>query len=169
VNRTSGLGSVAWTFLLVSGMHCFAACSTVANSPDTAEKPFIEYGLVAPYGYSGPEPVEHVRHAFGEKRNEPPIGVIQPLHRGHVVEVRKSLDQLGIPALYFQLTDADEKEFADFTEKHAGEQVAFFVDGKLVSAATVIERLPGRGILTADWSGEELERLLAYLAPDHNR
>jgi hypothetical protein len=78
-------------------------------------------------------------------------------------------DELGDPAVSIELRPTRDAAFAQFTEAYAGHQLAFVLDGRLLSLVTIEQSF--RGPLTLRRSGErfsekEVERIaLALQAP----
>ena len=50
--------------------------------------------------------------------------------------------------VYFEMKPDRAQPFADFTWRHAGKQLAFVLDGAMVSAPVIRSALPGEGIIS---------------------
>lgn len=61
-----------------------------------------------------------------------------------VVKVEEATDEFtGAPQLVVHFTDAGATRFADFTAARVNQKIALVVDGRVVSAPIVRERIPG--------------------------
>lgn len=75
-------------------------------------------------------------------------------------------DGLGNPAIHFELVEARQGEFGDFTESLTGRQLAIVVSGRVMTAPRVRSRLPGSGIIEGGAKGftrAEVQELVALL------
>ena len=78
-------------------------------------------------------------------------------------EVFESVDESGWPAIGFAMKDERRKAFGDFTEAYTGMQIAIVLDGKVVSAPRVNERLSGSSIIQGRFEQSEVDALIAAL------
>ncbi len=105
-------------------------------------------GATASYPYFGSA------HQPGER-----LTLVAPLLRCQVQFVSLAPDNHGDPAVSVVLVDQDKATFEKFAGAHINEQMAIVVDRKVVSQATVNERLPGQVLLFGKYSKAEVDAL----------
>lgn len=71
------------------------------------------------------------------------------------VEVNLTSDDRGLPALGFALAQERQPAFRAFTGEHAERQLAFVVEGRIVSMPRIDGALPGRGIIRASSASKD--------------
>ena len=79
-------------------------------------------------------------------------------------EVAVGADEMGLPSVAFTVAEGQAGTFSDYSERHRGERVGIFVDGELLTAPTVQDRLPGSGVISggADgWSEQRCAQIVA--------
>jgi SecDF, P1 head subdomain len=64
-----------------------------------------------------------------------------------------SMDEMGYPAVSFELKKERQKDFEDWTGSMLQKGMAIVLDDEILTLATVASRLPGKGILTGGASG----------------
>lgn len=75
-----------------------------------------------------------------------------------------SFDQFGKPKVDVEFTDEGAKKFEEITAKYVGKQIAIVLDGKVMSAPRVIEKISGgRAEITGNFTIEEAKRLVIVL------
>ncbi|ADC89441.1 protein-export membrane protein SecD [Thermocrinis albus DSM 14484] len=74
-----------------------------------------------------------------------------------------STDDMGSPAVTFELTDRGSKVFAEATEKNIGRRLAIVLDGKVVSAPVIRSRISDRGQISGGFTLEEAQNLAIVL------
>lgn len=67
--------------------------------------------------------------------------------------VGPTMDRSGSPAIAFEIRQDQAERWSDLTERHAGSRLAILVDGRVLSAPFINERLPGGGILAGGVAG----------------
>jgi SecD/SecF fusion protein len=77
--------------------------------------------------------------------------------------VHKSQDQVGLPAVYFELRPSKTGPFTDFTEKYKGQRMAILLNNEVATAPTINETLPGRGIISGSFTDAEVDSLVTVL------
>jgi hypothetical protein len=133
----------------------FIGCrsSSVANEPK-----WVEFGLVvhAPKEGAATEtrPYFGLAHAASDH-----AVLVSPLLRCRVHSVSKSSDTYGFPAVTVELDKRDKPKFEEFSGAHVHEELAVIVDGKVVSRATISEKLPGTFALSGRFTEAEVEAL----------
>jgi preprotein translocase subunit SecD len=83
-----------------------------------------------------------------------------------VASIGYSQDQMGYPAVSFELTKQRQKDFGAWTKSIIGQGMAIVLDDEIVTLATVHSQLPGSGIIeggTGGFSKEEVKALVALL------
>ena len=83
-----------------------------------------------------------------------------------LADVFLTRDMSGFPALGFELTAERKTDFADFTGGNEGRNLVVALDDRALSVATILDRLPGRGIVTGGFSEPEARALLGILAAE---
>jgi len=84
--------------------------------------------------------------------------------RFDLVRVQVGTDQLGFAAIEFEVAAADATAFSDLTGAHIDEPMAIVVGSKVASVATIRERLPAKGQISARFTEAEAQALAATMA-----
>lgn len=121
-----------------------AACGAPPERTEDARST-IEFRLVA--GADDAAVARLPRRDGGE-----PVPVEEP-RRFEVAFARPDRDELGYPAVFFELTAADAERFRAFTAEHVGRELALVVDGRVIVAPRVHGPLPGAGVISAGAEG----------------
>lgn len=80
--------------------------------------------------------------------------------------VFQTQDELGFPAVGFEMSTSKREDFGDFTGAHEGERMAIVINGEIVTFPVIEARLPGHGIITGGISGftnDEVQELITVL------
>jgi protein-export membrane protein SecD/preprotein translocase SecF subunit len=75
-------------------------------------------------------------------------------------------DQLGYPAVHFEMSPEKRDAFGAFTEKHVDEQMAIVLNGEIVTDPRIKSKLPGSGIIeggAGGFSQKEVKDLVTVL------
>lgn len=72
-------------------------------------------------------------------------------------------DELGYPAVGFELQPQRVSDFAEFTGENIGRNMAIVLNGEIRTAPTLDDRLPGRGIIRGRFTTEEVQELVTVL------
>jgi hypothetical protein len=80
--------------------------------------------------------------------------------------VFRSTDSTGFTAIGFELRSERQKDFGDFTEAHVDEQIAVVLDGIVVSAPMVKDRLSGSSIIQGRFQESEVDAWVTALKSD---
>ncbi len=72
-------------------------------------------------------------------------------------------DSYGRPAVGFTLTPSAAKRFAEFTQSHIGKRMAIVLDNYVVSAPTIQARIYDKGIITGQFTIEDVKNLVVIL------
>ena len=83
-----------------------------------------------------------------------------------LVRVFRTTDQSGFPAIGFELRSERQKNFGDFTEEYVQEQIAIVLDGVIVSAPKVMQRLAGSSIIAGRFQEDEVDAWVTALRSD---
>ena len=72
-------------------------------------------------------------------------------------------DSFGRPAVGFTLSPAAAEKFAEFTQSHIGKRMAIVLDNYVVSAPVIQARIYDKGIITGNFSPQEVKNLVVIL------
>jgi len=79
-------------------------------------------------------------------------------------DARAGFDQQGRPAINFRLDTVGARQFGDITRQNVGRPFAIVLDGKVLSAPTINEPIPGgSGIISGSFTTEQANDLAALL------
>jgi preprotein translocase subunit SecD len=99
---------------------------------------------------------------FREKKGEDFVST--PLTGRYLKGAQVSFDQFNAPAISLEFNEEGAKLFAEITERNVGKPLAIFLDGNLISAPTVREKIPsGKAEITGKFSLEEAKELARNL------
>ncbi|NPB06409.1 MAG: protein translocase subunit SecD [Aquificae bacterium] len=73
------------------------------------------------------------------------------------------VDELGQPAVNFELKAEAAERFGEFTEKNVGRRLAIVLEDKVVSAPVIRSRISDRGQITGGFTSQEAEDLALIL------
>ncbi len=76
----------------------------------------------------------------------------------------QSQDQMGRPAVGFEMNRRGAELLGDLTERNKGRQMAILLDDHLYSAPSLDERITRRGIIRGNFSREELSYLIKTMS-----
>lgn len=76
----------------------------------------------------------------------------------------RDVDQLGRPAVSFQLDDQGGAFMSRLTGPHVGEPMAIVLDGRVYSAPSLNSAIGSRGIIQGSFSAEDINYLIRVLA-----
>jgi SecD/SecF fusion protein len=82
---------------------------------------------------------------------------------GDLRTVFQSVDDLGLPAVGFEMNGPRQSEFGDFTEEHENKLMAIVINDEIVSMPNIEEKLPGRGIIRGQFTSREVQDLIQVL------
>lgn len=74
-----------------------------------------------------------------------------------------SFDQSGKPQIDIEFNAEGSKKFADITERNIGKPLAIYLDGQLISAPTVNQKITGKGVITGQFDIKEAKNLAIQL------
>jgi len=77
-----------------------------------------------------------------------------------LASVRPSQDQLGYPAVGFDMSTETRSAFGDFTGAHIEQQMAIVINGEIATFPRINSRLPGGGIIEGGAGGFTMEEVL---------
>jgi preprotein translocase subunit SecD len=92
-----------------------------------------------------------------------PVDVSTILTGRDLMNARPSSDELGLPAVGFTLNFDAAARIRPFSEQHIGERLAIILDGKVLSAPVIRERLSASNIITGRFTPEESQDLAIQL------
>jgi hypothetical protein len=123
------------------------AAASQLERPTTGERPYFEYGLVLRDSDQGSGQVQVFPYAMQSQQNSDPLSVKVPLHRAHLLHVRRAEDQLGLPAFEIEIVPEDDQSFRAYAKQIHDRQMAVLVGGKLITAPTIYDLFPGPMLL----------------------
>jgi SecD/SecF fusion protein len=82
---------------------------------------------------------------------------------GDLARVYPSRDNIGFPAVGFELKASRRSEFRDFTKKYKSRAMAIVLNGEVVSSPRIDEELPGEGIIRGNFSDQDVKDLITVL------
>ncbi len=85
---------------------------------------------------------------------------------GDLNSVGMQPDNLGYPAVSFEMTSEKKIAFGDFTQAHIRDGMAIVLNGEIATLATINSRLPGSGIIEGGAGGftqQEVKDLISVL------
>ena len=80
-----------------------------------------------------------------------------------VQQVSQSQDQMGMPAVGFEMKSFAKSDFGAFTEANEGRRIAIVIDDEIVTFPNIDEPLPGSGIIRGNFTIEEVLDLVKVL------
>ena len=80
-----------------------------------------------------------------------------------VYKAFKASDHIGLPAVGFEIVEGQQDEFRQLTSDNVGKQMALIIDGRVVTAPTIEDALPGAGIIRGQFTDEDVAELLTFL------
>ncbi|TDJ69252.1 MAG: protein translocase subunit SecD [Planctomycetota bacterium] len=84
----------------------------------------------------------------------------------HLESVTPSQDDLGFPAVGFEMVTAKREAFTDFTKAHRNELMAIVINGEIATMPNINSTLPGGGIIMGGVGGftsEDVNNLVTIL------
>ena len=122
---------------------------------------------------AGKETPGYDRHWVGLRRGEQPDPA-KPEGKWHLVSHKVALagdcladvqpTMQGVePAIAFKMDNAGAREFARITDRNVGAPLAILIDGKLISAPTIKDRIAGSGVISGDFTQQEVNDLCVML------
>ena len=80
-----------------------------------------------------------------------------------VQSVFQSQDQMGMPAVGFEMKSFAKSDFGKFTEDNEGRRMAIAINDEIVTFPNIEEALPGSGIIRGNFTNEEVIDLVKIL------
>lgn len=80
-----------------------------------------------------------------------------------LARVFKTVDNLGSPAVGFEMSTAARGRFGDFTEELVGERLAIVINDEIVSAPVIQDALRGTSQITGRFTDREVDDLVTVL------
>ncbi len=80
-----------------------------------------------------------------------------------VQSVFQSQDQMALPAVGFEMKDFFKSAFGDFTEENENRRMAIVINEEIVTFPNIDEPLPGSGIITGNFTNQEVIDLVKVL------
>jgi len=141
---------VSALFLSLALLSCQAPTAPRIDGSSLTFRPEVSKGVVNAIAYHGPDeswqPVW-----FGAERSFA------------LSYVGKTYDGKGNIAIAFDIAPHDEALFSDFTESLINKHMAILIDGEIMSAPIVNDRLPGSGLLSGGPEGFAEEEATALI------
>jgi preprotein translocase subunit SecD len=89
--------------------------------------------------------------------------IVGPAHVFGLERAFASNDELGRPAIGFEITESDAAAFTELTANHIGDLLAIVVEGQVISVAKINGILPGGGQIYGNFTPEYVEDLVASM------
>ncbi len=128
--------------------------------------PLVAFNRLAP-DQGGPDPrIEWYPH---KQYSGAPASVYRPVSEeerftgADLSRVFPTQDEIGFPAVGFEVRPARRAEFGDFTGKNKNRHLAIILNDEIVSAPTIQEELPGEGIIRGQFNDQEVKDLITVL------
>lgn len=80
-----------------------------------------------------------------------------------LVKVNPSIDQMGLPAVGFEMKATRKADFGRFTEENVENAMPVILNGVIETAPNINGRLPGGGIIQGRYTEEEVKTLVTIL------
>jgi preprotein translocase subunit SecD len=142
------------TMLTTGCMHSVDQTLTSSSTPAHA---VVEFARVADTGET--TVVKTVTYQGSEVR-------LAEVRLFKIATASPSVDQMGLPAVAFELEAAEKQAFSDWTASIENKGMVILVDGEPVMLANVNGRLPGGGVINSGakhWTAEEVRALAARI------
>ncbi|MCW5776946.1 MAG: protein translocase subunit SecD [Phycisphaeraceae bacterium] len=81
-----------------------------------------------------------------------------------VARARQGADEVGKPAIAFEMDTVGASLLGALTEKHVGKKMAIVLDDEVYTAPTLRSRISRSGLISGDFSNEELRYIIQVLA-----
>ena len=136
----------------LAGLAVGCAASHPTGSAHVSAPAVVEFARVA-------DPKETVVRTVARGGQE--VRLAEVRHFG-IARAYPSQDELGYPAVAFELADADRQAFSEWTGSMLNKGLAILVDGEPVTIVTVKSKLPGGGhisFVTSHRTAEEVRAL----------
>ncbi len=129
--------------------------------------PEVVNGKVTPFerilGRDG-RPVSRAELAAALSRKAPFTGAdLLPTCRAESIPARPPSDRPARSGALFEFKPTVKDRFKSSTAQHIGQRLAIFLDGRLLSAPTIVQPIPGEGILSAQWDMRQARDMAAQL------
>jgi preprotein translocase subunit SecD len=157
--------TIALAALVLVSCGCACNKSTDARAPSSvsasAPQARVEFALVVDPKQPAVEGTRAIDYR-GQSYS------LEPARTFAIQSASVSQDNLGWPAVSFELTDEAKPEFKRWTGEHVHRGLVVLVDGKVMTIATIQSPLPGGGIISAGdehWTEQQARELAARIAP----
>ncbi|UCF80218.1 MAG: protein translocase subunit SecD [Acidobacteriota bacterium] len=92
-----------------------------------------------------------------------PVDVSTILTGRDLMNARPARDELGLPSVSFTLNPDAADRIRPFSQANIGERLAIILDGKVISAPVIRERLSGSNVIEGNFSQEDAQDLAIQL------
>jgi preprotein translocase subunit SecD len=158
--------TIALAALVLVSCGCACNKSTDAHAPSRANasvpRAVVEFAIVADPkqpAAEGARSVEYNGRSY----------TLEPARRFPIESTAVSQDDMGFPAVSFEIADAQKPEFKRWTAEHVRRGLAVLIDGKVSMIVTIQSPLPGGGIINSGneehWTAQQASELAARIAP----
>lgn len=141
---------VSAILLSVAFLSCQAPSSLEAQGSYLSFRPEVAAGADGAIAYHGPDGSWQAIWLDAERSFD-------------LSYVGKTLDSRGNAAIVFEIAPHDQVSFSDLTESIIGKHLAILIDGEIISAPVVVDRLPGEGIIQNGMQGFTQEEATAMV------
>jgi preprotein translocase subunit SecD len=142
----------------------FACAETKPDAPSLSaprDHAAVEFAIVADAKTPAPSGSRTVEYKGRDV-------TLEPGPRFDIQKAHTSQDNMGWPAIAFEIADAQAAEFERWTGDNVHRGLAVLIDGKVVMIATIQDPLTKGGIISSGdehWSEEQARELAARIAP----
>lgn len=136
---------------IVIAVFC-AACSTPRMTERTAVVEFV---------LAETEPTDGYREIYAERLNERFYLHPDILLSTADIESASVTEQMGLPVVEIAFDEAGRRKLASVTEANRGKRLAILIDGRLVMAPHIMEKIEGGKAVISGITEEEAERIAA--------
>jgi len=135
--------------LLLAASSCGTPTGNVTPPADTRVKdsaPILEFAVQPFDGEKVEITMYHPKQGFDLE--------LGPRRVFDMVAMKPTADDIGYPALHFEVAKEQREDFRLWTASHVGKHLAIFVDNRLVVAPIIQSALPGSGIISFGFGDE---------------
>jgi preprotein translocase subunit SecD len=137
----------------------------IATIRGTALLEFVDLGLAPlPPGTPVTTNINQGNQAEGQAATTDPIIYNTIMTGADLRSATVTTDQLGQPAISFELSPAGAEIFAEFTSNNIGRYLAIVLDGQVISSPVISGAIPsGSGVIEGNFTFEEANSLAVQL------
>jgi len=120
-----------------------------------------ERTVVVEFVLAETEPTDGYREIYAERLNERFYLAPQVLLSTTDIESASASERMGLPAVEIAFTEAGSKKLAEVTEANKGKRLAILIDGRLVMAPHIMEKIEDGRAVISGITDEEAKHVVA--------